>query len=290
MNESTCGVNTNLYEMQTSVEQHLGRCMLRLQKYETVLKKILPYASFSGHRATLPALLAETTNFIGGKTLGAFINVLTETYLGPAVPTIASRTSMSATTTDRLEIERQQVIKVNLEELVILRATLVHEFAKKFDLDCIEGCLAADAFLQSSLKSIDSHLATLRAWAETLVDAHALTASLASSTTFRDFLSDGISPEGTIHWSVSGIVLGLQDAESELSLNGWTSLSSAIAWIHHHAPEQIPKRYGCTTWPQVLQKSQQFDVFKQRSVANKQKQNFFQVKIWYRSRRLPVDD
>jgi hypothetical protein len=236
---------------------------------------------------------------VGDKALGALVGILTETYLRPGSQTTSSETATSTKTADtlgassgayHLNVESHAVIKANLRELVTLRNMLVHHFATKFNLECTEGCLAAEAFLQSSLENITTHLSTLRGWAETMVGAPTLLASVMESPSFRDFLSDGISLDGSVRWSVSGIVQGLRDAEAELALNGWTSLSSAVAWMQRHAPEQDPKRYGCNTWRQVLLASKEFDVFKQRLTVGAQTQNPSEVKVWYRSRRLPVDD
>lgn len=144
-------------------------------------------------------------------------------------------------------------------------------------------------FLSKSLESINAHLATLRGWIQTMTKAHASMASALGTPAFQSFLYDGIASDGTIHWGLSGIVSGLRDAEADLASNGWTPLDSAIAWMGRYAPEQTPKRYGCSSWRQVLHDSQQFDVFKQPPSRSTSAQQLAGMRVWYRSRKYPHD-
>jgi hypothetical protein len=293
-------VDAQLSELQSSVQRKLGRCVLRLQEYEALLKHMLPRASYSGQPEMLPALLTEASDFVASKTMGALVGMLTETYLRPsALGTInrcddnvstAGSICVSSRTQLVFDAEGYEVIKAGLKQLVDLRNMLVHHFLAKFDIGGVQGCLAADAFLDSSFETIDAHFTSLRGWAKTMVDAQKFMGSVLSSPIFQDLLFDGISPDGKVHWGVSGIVQGLRDAEAELASDGWTLLNSAIAWMRCHAPEQNPKRYGCSSWRQVLHESKKFDVFKQAPTAEPHSQQLPGIKVWYRSRRLPVDE
>lgn len=99
-------------------------------------------------------------------------------------------------------------------------------------------------------------------------------------------LVDGIAPDGQVHWPMSGIVSSLREAEVALAQggqDGWTVLNAAIAWQRQHAPEQTPKRYGCSSWRQVLHESGQFEVRKQAPAEGAAATNG--VVVCYRSLR-----
>lgn len=291
--------STRLSEMQHSVQRKLGRCMLRLQQYEAMLKRMLPYASFSSQPAQLPVLLDDASNSIKSKTLGSLVRMLTEAYLRPPIletshlnhtpPGKSDIVWFSSRAKLVFDVEYYEAIKSNLKDLVNLRNELAHHFLDRFDIACIDSCAEADAFLDNSYRSIDSHFSTLSQWAKTMNDVQALIASVLQSPTFQDFISDGIAPDGTVHWNVSGIVQGLRDAEAELSRDNWTPLNSAIVWMGRHAPEQTPKRYGCSSWRQVLHESKEFDVYRKAPSAALQAHQAPTPVIWYRSRRLPFE-
>jgi len=88
------------------------------------------------------------------------------------------------------------------------------------------------------------------------------------SDAFKDMLIDGIAPDGQVHWPMSGIVSGLREAEQALAPPGdparWTELNAAIAWIAKQHPDQTPRRYGCSSWRQVLHESGEFEVVKKK--------------------------
>lgn len=299
MNQHYSEESSQLTELQSHIQRQLGRCMLQLQQYEALLKQMLPCASYSGRPEDLPALLAEAANFIGTKTMGALVGMLTQNVLRSSHLTSKPPDSRGVSDTESISVsscmqlvfdaESYNTIKVSLKELVALRNMLVHEFLSKFDISRLDGCIAAEAFLSKSLESVNAHLVTQRGWTQTIMEAHASMAAALAAPAFQLFLCDGIAPDGTIHWSRSGIVLGLQDAEANLASNGWTRLDSAIASMGQHAPEQTPKRYGCNSWRQVLHDSKQFDIFKQSSVSATNTQQATGAKVWYRSRRRPLD-
>lgn len=294
----TSGTSARLSESQRSVQRKLGRCILRLQQYEAVLKRMFPYASFSCQPTQLPTLLEEATSSIRNRTLGSLLGMLTETYLRPdtldtaglndSPPSNSDIVWFSSRTQLVFDVECYEAIKFNLMDLVDLRNELVHHFLDRFDIESIDSCVATDSLLDSSYRRIDSYLSTLNKWAKTMIDVQALIASVIHSPTFRDFVFDGIAPDGTVHWSASTIVQGLRDAEEELAHDGWASLNAAIVWMGKHVPEQTPKRYGCSSWRQVLHESKQFDVYRHAPLAGLQTQQLANTVVWYRSRRLPI--
>lgn len=273
-------------DQQRAVQRKLGRCLVRLQQYEILLKAMVAHGDIEGPPEQLQALQAEKIASAKKKTMGTLVGLLTENYLtagevdedgddecpGNGGMWFRHRFQMN------LDAERYEAVKVNLKELVDLRNELVHHFLERFNIWAEDGCAAADAFLEESYETIDGHYLTLREWARGMENARAMVASFMETTAFKDMFFDGIQPNGAVHWPGCGIVNRLREAEAELAQEGWTPLLAAIAWIGLRAPEQIPKRYGCGSWRHVIHESRQFEIRKQG-----QSENGGTV-VWYRSR------
>lgn len=273
-------------ELQRDVQRKLGRCLVRLQQYEILLKAMVAHGDIEGPPEQLQALQAEKIASAKKKTMGTLVGLLTENYLtaggveedgddespGNGGMWVRHRFQMS------LDAERYEAVKTDLKELVDLRNELVHHFLERFNIWEEEGCTAADAFLEESYETIDGHYLTLREWARGMDNARTMMASFMETTAFKDMFFDGIQPDGSVHWPGCGIVNQLREAEAELAQEGWTPLLAAIAWIGSRAPEQIPKRYGCGSWRHVIHESRQFEIRKQG-----QSENGGTV-VWYRSR------
>lgn len=270
--------NARLAELQRAVQNKLGGCIWRLQQYERLLKAMVANTDLAGEPAQLQALRDARMASVHKTTLGGLVSLFTGGYLlaedesGPAQETddkspgdklwfsFQQRMAMSA--------ERLEAITAELKELVDLRNELVHHLLERFDLGQLDRCEAAVAYLDASRTTIDRHYQTLRTWAEQMDNARALAASFMNSDAFTDLLINGIAPDCQVHWPVSGIVSGLREAEQALAPSGgparWIELNAAIAWIAKQHPDQTPKRYGCSSWRQVLHESREFEVMKKK--------------------------
>ncbi|MBP8276214.1 MAG: OST-HTH/LOTUS domain-containing protein, partial [Propionivibrio sp.] len=69
-----------------------------------------------------------------------------------------------------------------------------------------------------------------------------------------------IAPDSTVFWPVAGIVSALREAAGELAVDGWASIAEAGRWIAERFPEQLPAKYGCSSWRQVVHESRIFDL------------------------------
>lgn len=291
-NSSNSGVPSD--ERHLLVEQQLGKCVLRLQEYETLLKRILPYAALSGEPADLSASLAATSSSLRNSMLGNLVGALTKTFLTAETADdkdldvrvdTGEKAWVEFRTQVVLDAQRYQEVTAALKELVALRNELIHHFIEKYDLKSDEGSREAEAYLKHCYKRIEEHLLTLRGWTRALVHAHTMMSSVVQDSLFQD-LVDGIAPDGSVAWSRSGIVQALREAEEQLAERGWVPLNSAIAWITREAPTHSPKRYHCSSWRQVLHESKQFEV--RRDVPAEQDSRVNQATaVWYRSRRTP---
>lgn len=91
-----------------------------------------------------------------------------------------------------------------------------------------------------------------------MCEVQAEVSELWASSVVSDLIVDGIRPDGSFEWPETGIVRALRDASATLAVAGWTQLNTARGWLAEHRPDQLPEKYGCRTWPQVLHESKCF--------------------------------
>lgn len=268
--------SARLAELQRAVQLKLGGCIWRLQQYERLLKTMVANTDLAGEPAQLQALRDARVASVHKTTLGGLVSLFTGGYLRVEDESEPAQETDDKSPCDRfwfsfqqrmeMSAERLEAITAELKELVGLRNELVHHLLERFDLGQLDRCEAAVAYLDASRATIDRHYQTLHTWAEQMDKTRALAASFMQSDTFNDFLINGIAPDGQVHWPMSGIVGSLREAEQALALSGdqahWTELNAAIAWIAKQHPDQTPKRYGCSSWRQVLHESGEFEVMK----------------------------
>lgn len=262
----TTGIQT---ERQREVQRLLGRCMLRLQQYERLMKTLLAHHELAGPVDTLEAQRESRVQKLSDKSLGILVKALFETYAVPEgferelipedrVPT--DRISMAFSFRIAMPPERLAEVRTSVEELVAMRNELVHHLIERFDLWSDEGCEAAIRHLEQCYERIDLHHGELLGWARGMDEARAHTAAFVQSDVFQDMLVNGIAPDGSVDWPASGIVRVLREATTNLSVDGWTRLDLAREWAETTHPEQTPAKYGRRTWPQILTESRLFDL------------------------------
>lgn len=267
-------------ELQRDVQRLLGRCLLRIQQYERLLKGILVSHELVGSAETIELRREQRVQLFANKTLGQLTKSLFETYVvpenferellrgpKPALPQVAvsSRIEMSS--------DRRKQAQAAIEDLVELRNELVHHLIEKFDLWSDAGCAAAIDYLEQSYDRVDWHFSELSGWARSMEASRALAAEFARSPAFVSLVVDCIAPDGTFDWPMSGIVRALREAAQKFGTSGWVELGQARRWLEEAHPDQTPEKYGCRTWPQVLTESKlfelqyRFDEATQRKVA-----------------------
>lgn len=77
---------------------------------------------------------------------------------------------------------------------------------------------------------------------------------------FHDLILNGINPDGTIFRPGAGIVRALQEATGVLAVENWAAVAEAGRWIAERYPEQQPKKYGCSSWRQIVQETRFFEL------------------------------
>jgi hypothetical protein len=252
---------------QHEVQRQLGRCLIRLQQYERLLKAMLSMHRIGGPADELEARHAENIKRFATKTLGQLVEVLFETYAvreGTESPVLdeskvpADRISMSFQFQMQMNAERLAGVREAIEELVRMRNELVHHFIERFSIWTNDGCDAALGYLRACYELVDRRYAELREWAEHMEKARETAASFARTPMFLDMVVNGIAPDGTVHWELAGIVRALREAVEHNATDDWLRLDVAQAWMAQHHPDQTPERYMCKTWPQVLHESRAF--------------------------------
>lgn len=269
---------------QHEVQRLLGRCMLRLQQYEQLMKSLLAHHEIAGPVDKLEAHRASRVEKLSDKSLGHLVKALFETYVvpdgferellpEPSTPTDRVSVAFShrvTMTPDRLAEVRDAVV-----ELVKERNDLVHHLIEQFDLRTDDGCIAAISHLTATYDRIDKLYGELEAWAKQMDAVRCLAAQFIQSDDFREMLVNACSPDGSINWPATGIVSVLREATTRLAIEGWTSLESAQTWAHANHPDQTPERYGCRSWRQVLNESRLF-ALTYRADAEGKKRGWFQ--------------
>jgi len=288
--QNTADIETGLQALQQEVQRKLGRCMLRLQQYERLLKALVASTALEGPVEELSAVRARQVAGASDKSLGTLMRIFTASHLTSKPPmdkTSASGTSNGDKSPDvawasmRFSISMPPQIyeqtKVGLAELVVLRNDLVHHLIEHFDISDESGCRGESNHLDSCYEQIDGQFKLLKTWAVSLTESQALASSFLASRAFEDAFVHGINPDGSVSWPRSTIVECLRRAETACHVDGWTPLDVAIRFISKEHREQVPSRYGCRTWRQILKQSRQFEV---RSVPGSSNGT---GRSWYRS-------
>lgn len=260
--------------LQREVQRKLGRCLIRIQQYELLLKEIVAKREISGILRSTPVQLAETAPTTATKTMGQLVGELTDKYFQPTLlesgqtqpeatiddderPAGWARVSMSVS----MPPDAHSQLTEELQELVDLRNDLVHHFVEGQDLVTEEGCIASDMYLQDCYSEIDRHLVSLQGWAASMNEAKRSMAAFIASPEYKEFLLAELSPSiSQREAALPGLVDFLRRAEAGQAKDGWTALSAAIAFVKKVAPEQTPRKHTFGSWRQVLHDARVFEV------------------------------
>lgn len=265
---------------QHEVQRLLGRCLLRIQQYEHLLKALVAHHQIVGPLDEWPEIRAGQIEKAAGITLGGLVSRLMASFLAVSGSEAADEEShlrhFAVRTRIELSPEDHHRTCAELRELTALRNHLVHHFVGAHHLWSVEGCAAARDALTEAYTRIDQHFGQLRSWTEYLDQARQLAAEFVRSDAFHDLVFNGIAPDGAVDWPAAGIVRALRDAADQLAVNGWTPVAAAQRWIVSRDPGQIPVKYGCSSWRQVVHESKQFELCYREEAGRRE--------AWYRAR------
>lgn len=276
-------------EKQRSVQRMLGRCLLRLQQYERMLKALLSNSSLSGTLKTIEDARDKKAKVLGKTTLGNLVGEFVRDFLIKDNSSVSHPPDESgallANGSDMhvlfkfgmsMSDHDHETLRVSLQELVDLRNLLVHHLIEDYDVWTVSGCVGASDFLEVSYQRIDAETHRLRSWCKSLAETRQIAADLFASPVFENMLVHGIQPDGTVMWTMASIVECLREAEKLRGADGWTRLDDAIFLIGREHPDQKPSKYGCESWRQVLHELQLFKVMRRPESGTAKS-------TWYRS-------
>ncbi|MBS0450055.1 MAG: OST-HTH/LOTUS domain-containing protein [Proteobacteria bacterium] len=250
------------------------------------MKAIVAHHELSGPAHSLEAIRLARIEDAATKTLGALVGQLLGSYVvidgagdegrdaDPPGDVVSLRTRAQLS----LSAQDYATPQADLKDLVSLRNTLVHHFIDQHDLWTVDGCRAAQDSLDSAYTRIDQHFEQLRGWAEHMDQARRLAAEFVQSEVFHDLVVNGIAPDGSVDWSAAGIVRALREAFAQLAIEGWAPVAAAGRWIAEHYPDQLPPKYGCSSWRQAVHECRRFEL-RYREVDG-------QRAAWYRPREV----
>jgi len=259
---------TDLADSQREVQRLFGRCLLRLQQYEILLKSMVARQAISATSETLVHSQSVRRADVAGRTLGNLVGQLMGGYImragsetddvtpdhGSDVSHFSFRMHLS------LPSESYEALETDLRELVKLRNTLVHHFIEQQDLWTVDGCLEAEDFLCRSYAEVDRQFERLRGFASNMDETRKRAAEALQSPQLQEMIVNGIGPDGQVYWPMAGIVYTLRRACQELAIDGWVNLQDAMQWATVSEPEQTPKKYGCARWRHVIHECGQFEL------------------------------
>lgn len=245
--------------------------MLRLQQYERLLKAMLASMNLKGPPEELLAAREKRAVEMQKKTLGTLVKQFTGEHLSTALvnqmdqedeaePTRVIVPMVEISYSFSLSSVAYEETTASLAELVDLRNELVHHLIERFDISKENECRDASLYLDKCYLRIESGCQQLKAWAIALEEVRVKAFSFVQSQAFDNAFVHGINPDGTVSWQKSSVVAELRLAEKSCQIEGWTPLNAALELIKKKDSAQVPTRYGCKTWRQLLKRSEQFEV------------------------------
>ncbi|WP_412553495.1 OST-HTH/LOTUS domain-containing protein [Shimia sp. MIT1388] len=251
----------DLQTLQHEVQRLLGRCMLRLQQYERLIKAMVAHHKVSGPFHDLERARAAQIDETARMTLGTLVGDLLGSYVVADEFDLPEKTTASSPENVNwfamqmsLSLPDAEFTRVEseLREMVLLRNNLVHHFIDQHDLWSSDGCRRAKDALVIAYTRIDQHFGQLREWAEGMEKMRQALSEILQSEEFKDVFVNGIAPDGKVNWDASGIANALREAFRALAVDGWAPVAEAGKWVAKLHPEQLPAKYGCQSWRQVV--------------------------------------
>ena len=173
---TTLPVDDTLQTLQREVQRLLGRCVLRLQQYEKLMKAIVAHHEISAAGSPLASNQEQRIADAASKTLGTLVGTLLGSYVTTDEVEDASEPdardviiSFKVKMSLRMSAEDYDRTQNDLKELVLLRNNLVHHFIDQHDLWSLDGCRGAHDTLKAAYSRIDQHFEQLGAGPSTWI-------------------------------------------------------------------------------------------------------------------------
>ena len=156
----------------TALKDHIalqyGRCLLNMNKFEMILKVVLPTLRISGIPAELAGQIERERQVLGNQTLGYLITQFCERTTAEDKPEVdeESFTGPHISISYGFDEEFGGWLNERLTQLLKLRNELVHGFHGRFDTHSEASCQEAIIYLAEALHFIRESLRTLHSLLE----------------------------------------------------------------------------------------------------------------------------
>ena len=193
----------DLPTLQLEVQRLLGRCMLRVQQYERLIKTMVADHKISGPFHDLERARAAQIDGTARKTLGTLVGDLLGSYVvdgeinSPEETTTNSPENVNwfgMKMTLGLPDAEFARVELELREMILLRNNLVHHFIDQHDLRSSDGCRSAQDSLVTAYNRIDQHFGQLREWAEVMEKTRQTMLEILQSEEYKDVFVNGVTP------------------------------------------------------------------------------------------------
>lgn len=254
---------------QTRMLHLLGRCVLRFQQYERLIKAMLAAHHITAEVGRLRDAHAENLEEVNDRTLGALTRRLFDTVIVPEGASVPGFDDRRPPPGDAVVLIRRTIELPRDDHAVRLQAALrlvgrrnelIHHFSAQYDLHSVAGCENGSRQLAAVYQDLDLQHRDLIELARGMTHAETLQASWERTQTFQDMVLRGIPPSVPVDWEASEIVVALREALTALGADPWVRLDRVEAWMKVNRPGLHPSAVGCRSWRQVLHDSRRFDI------------------------------
>lgn len=261
---------------KSDVEYLFGKCILRFQAFELLMKAIVTQHRVSDSNAPPKDALTRQVDDTQRKTMGLLVGDMVTSFLVPEGKEGLSDETVelsgsSFTSLQQIVLPPDEFARIEAEhrDLVALRNSLVHHFLEEHDLCSEAGCHGACQALVAALDRVTRAYNDLSRLSLENAAARKAMAELLATPEMRDWIVSGQPP-----WPHTTIVQALHKASTALAVCDWTSVDAAAEWIAAHYPDESPKDYGCRTWRQVIHDSGLFELQRREAEGRRH--------AWYR--------
>ncbi|WP_314927601.1 hypothetical protein [Aeromonas piscicola] len=149
-----------------------GRCLLNLQQFELLLKRVLPSLKMEGNIDTLEGNRKQDAQALSrkmlGELIGEFVNRIGESKNEPEQDIVIDKPYIRL----KVEIDNIEEHYLRLRNLLGMRNELVHHFLDKFPLNSDTNCESALLYLAHLSEKIEENRRAFRAMLKAFEEGH----------------------------------------------------------------------------------------------------------------------
>jgi hypothetical protein len=257
--------NQDLSAIRDEVFQKIGRNLVNFQKIELMLKHLIANGQVSGYMSEFQKNHEMKVADTRKKTLGALVGEFVETTfqstnVSPEPTAERIEPCISFSFSVEADADFYESKKRELKLLVNDRNDLIHHLLPQFNSESLESCLEIRDYLDQQRERLIPEYEYLKSVIESLEEIKKAHAAFISSDEGEKAFELGFLQQSSI------VQLLLNISVQKPRPDGWTFLSVAIQQIRQILPgemEQLEKRWGYRTLPDLMVASEYFDLTKE---------------------------